>query len=304
MPQSFIVTATLLNVRSTPAIEPGNILGKLGEGQRVSAEPTTSASWLQVEANNLRGFASSAFLRLDGGATPILAAPAPAAPGGTLPPQVHFPVNQKSALNSTLARHSPLAGFTPRPRLQGQSVDARHEALHRIVTDLDVTRSLRYTPNTQTYCNIYAYDFCFLAGVYLPRVWWNSKALLAAVAGSQPEIVYDKTVRELTANSLHRWLGEWGDDYGWQPCPTMEIVQQRANSGDVCLITAERMDPARSGHIVVVMPENSEHRADRVPAGIRAPLQSQAGRVNKSYFTSRWWMDPVQYRATGFWAHN
>jgi hypothetical protein len=303
MAQSFIVTATLLNVRSTPAIMPGNIVGKLGEGQRVSAEPTTSAAWLQVQANNVSGFASSAFLRLDGGAAPIMVPRAPAPAGGALPPAVHFPANSRSALNSTLARHTPLFGFSPRPRLQGQAADVRKQTLHQIVVDLDVTRSVRYTPNTQTYCNIYAYDFCFLAGVYLPRVWWNSKALIAAVAGGQPEIIYDQTVREMTANALHRWLGEWGDDYGWQPCASMEEVQQRANTGDVGLITAERMDPARSGHIVVVMPENEERRADRLPTGIVAPLQSQAGRVNKSYFSKVWWDNAVQYRASGFWAH-
>lgn len=304
MAQTFTVTATLLNVRSTPTIEPGNIIGKLGEGQQVFGDPTSSAAWLQVSSSNLSGFASSAFLRLTGGAAPIIVPQAPMAPAGTLPPAVHFPVNPKSALNSTLARHTPLSGFSPRPRLQGQAVEVRHQALNQIVTDLDVTRSVRYTPNTQTFCNIYAYDFCFMAGVYLPRVWWNSKALIAAVGGAQLEVIYDKTVREMTANALHRWLGEWGDDYGWQRCATMEDVQQRANAGDVGLITAERMDPARSGHIVVVMPESSGRRAARSPAGILAPLQSQAGRVNKSYFTSVWWDNPVQYRASGFWAHS
>src|SRR5678815_4250554 len=153
----------------------------------------------------IRDSASSAFLRLTGGTAPIIVPQAPIAPAGTLPPAVHFPVNPKSALNSTLARHTPLSGFSPRPRLQGQAVDVRHQALNQIVTDLDVTRSVRYTPNTQTFCNIYAYDFCFLAGVYLPRVWWNSKALIAAVGGAQLEVIYDRTVREMTANALHRW---------------------------------------------------------------------------------------------------
>jgi len=301
MAQTFVVTATLLNVRSTPAVEPGNIVGKLGQGQRISADPTSSPSWLQVSSTSLTGFASSSFLRLDA-APPVAAPAAPAAPG-VLPPAVNFPPSPQSLLTTTLSRHSPLATLSPRPRLAGQTREARIAALHQIVTDLDVTRSVRYTPGSQTYCNIYAYDFCYLAAVYLPRVWWNSKALIAATAGASPEVIYDKTVHEMTANALHRWLGEWGDDYGWQACPTIANVQERANAGDVCLITAERMEPTRPGHIVVVMPENTEHGADRVPAGIRAPLQSQAGRINKTYFTSRWWMDPVQYRATGFWAH-
>ena len=113
-----------------------------------------------------------------------------------------------------------------------------------------------------------------------------------------------ETVVPPPADAELHLLTEWGDDYGWQRCATMEDVQQRANAGDVGLITAERMDPARSGHIVVVMPESSGRRAARSPAGILAPLQSQAGRVNKSYFTSVWWDNPVQYRASGFWAHS
>jgi hypothetical protein len=121
-------------------------------------------------------------------------------------------------------------------------------------------------------------------------------------AGHPQEVIYDKTVRELTANALHRWLSEWGDDYGWQPCATMEDMQARANAGDVCLITAERMDPSRSGHIVVVLPEVPGHTANRQAGAVIAPLQSQAGRINKAYFTSRWWMDPVMFRASGFWA--
>jgi hypothetical protein len=302
MPETFVVTATLLNVRSAPEVQPGNIIGKLGQGQRVSADATASPAWLRIQANSLQGFASSSFLNRVGAAAQ--AAPAPAqAPPGQVPPVVHFPASPRSSLQSTAARHCPLIGVNPRPMLTNQTLDSRIQVLHEIVRDLDVTRSVRYTPGTQTYCNIYAYDFCYMAGVYLPRVWWNSKALIAAVAGNVPEVVYDRTVREMTANALHRWLTEWGDDYGWQSCETIDLVQERANTGSVCLITAERMDPARSGHIVVVMPENAEHSADRQAAGIRAPLQSQAGRTNKPYFTSRWWMDPVQYRATGFWSH-
>src|SRR4051812_40345925 len=175
MPQTFVVTATLLNLRSTPAIEPGNIIGKLGEGQRIAADPTSSPAWLQVQSNGVLGFASSSFLRLDGGA-PLPATPA--APGiAHLPPAVSFPASPQAALNSMASRHCPLGALMPRPR-GGQTLEARVTALHQIVADLDVTRSLRYMPGTQTYCNIYAHDFCYLAGVYLPRVWWNSKALI------------------------------------------------------------------------------------------------------------------------------
>jgi hypothetical protein len=302
MSQTFEVTATLLNLRSRPEIAPDNIVAKLGQGQIAQGDPTSSPAWLQVTAGTLQGFAASQFLKLAAAAPGPAPLPAPAPAPGAVPPEVHFPPSVSAALNSTSHRHAPLGALRVRPRLAGVSGPARIANLHGIVTELDVVRSMRYQPNTQTYCNIYAYDFCYLAGVYLPRVWWTSKALLALAAGQPQGVIYDKTVRELTANALHRWLSEWGDDYGWQPCATMADLQARANTGDVCLITAERMDPSRSGHIVVVLPEVPGHLADRAGGGINAPLQSQAGRVNKSYFTSRWWMDSVMFRATGFWA--
>jgi hypothetical protein len=305
MTQTYEVTATLLNVRRAPAIEPGNIIGKIGQGQRAEGLANAGPNWLQIKVGALQGFAATQFLQpvVQPGAAPPLAPP-PAQPiaAGAIPPPAHFSPNASASLSSTSHRHCPLS-LPQRLRQNGQSATDRSVALHSIVTDLNVASSARYLPGTQTYCNIYAYDFCYVAGVYLPRVWWNSKALLALAAGQTQDVIYDKTVRELTANALHRWLGEWGDDFGWQPVATLTDLQSRANAGDVCLITAERMDPARSGHIVIVMPENAEHPADRTLTGLRAPLQSQAGRTNKAYFTSRWWTDPIQYRGTGFWAH-
>jgi hypothetical protein len=227
MAQDFIVTATLLNVRSTPAVEPGNVIGKLGEGQRIAATPTSSPAWHQVTNGTLQGFASSTFLRV----APAAAAPAPAPAAGALPPAVHFAPSTQSLLTSTVGRHSPLSGFTPRPRLAGQTREARIAALHQIVSDLDVTRSLRYSPTTQTFCNIYAYDFCFLAGVYLPRVWWNSKALLAAVAGAPPEVIYDKTVHEMTANALHRWLENGAMTTAGSPAPRWPMCRSVRTTG-------------------------------------------------------------------------
>ena len=54
------------------------------------------------------------------------------------------------------------------------------EQLLEIVNYLDSanTSHLRYKPKSRTtYCNIYAYDYCYLAGVFLPRTWWTGPAL-------------------------------------------------------------------------------------------------------------------------------
>ena len=122
--------------------------------------------------------------------------------------------------------------------------------------------------------------------------------------GEALPVIYDKTVRELTANDLHRWMGDWGAGFGWQPCASVDDLQSRVNGGGLGVITAQRVDLSKSGHITVVLPENPQHAALRPPAGIVAPLQSQAGRTNKPYFASRWWLDLVgQFRATGLWVN-
>jgi hypothetical protein len=301
MSDTYVVNATLLNVRRTPAIEPGNIIGRLGQGQRAVRVGGDGVQWHQIRVDALEGFASARYLQLEN--VPAAAAAPAGAVAVAVPPQVHFPPHGESALGLTARRHVPLASSVPSPRQPGQSDTDRAAQLHAFVSELDVTASLRYLPGTQTYCNIYAYDFCYRAGVYLPRVWWNSKALLALAAGQQPGVIYDKTVRELNANELYRWLADWGDDYGWQRCQTVEEVQLRVNAGSVGVISAQRMDLSRSGHITVVLPEDAQRSALRVPGGIVAPLQSQAGRVNKRYFASRWWNDPQMFRAWGFWAH-
>jgi hypothetical protein len=201
-------------------------------------------------------------------------------------------------------RHCQIGGgLTVRAPGTAGTPDARIADLHAIVALLDVEQSARYQPTAvSTYCNIYACDFSFLAGLYLPRVWWTSKALVDIAQGLAPPIVYGKTVQELTANALFDWLGEWGDEYGWQRCLDVNDLQSRVNQGAVGLISAQRADRSRSGHIVVVLPEAQGHSAERVGSTVVRPLQSQAGRKNKPYFSSQWWIDlGAEFRGVSFW---
>jgi len=310
----YKVTATLLNVRRTPGIQPLNIIGKLGQGEIAERVDDEGPDWFHIRTASVEGFAAAKFLELTvapGAPTPELvrslapaAPPAPAPRPAFQPAPANFPRNARAKLTSTEMRHCPLADLPIRPHRDGQSPDNRCAELHQIVADLNVANSARYAPTTQTFCNIYAYDFCFLAGVYLPRVWWTSKALLAMAGGETQPVIYDKTVRELTANDLHRWMGDWGSSFGWRACTSVEDLQSSVNNGGLGAITAQRVDLSRSGHITVVIPENAQHSALRQAASIVAPLQSQAGRTNKPFFASRWWLDLVgQFRATGLWVN-
>lgn len=179
------------------------------------------------------------------------------------------------------------------------------EALTRIVDWLDVenTAHLRYKPITNaTYCNIYAYDYCYLARVYLPRVWWTQRALIDLAAGRNVAPIYGETVHELNANSLFVWFEEFGQDFGWRRTGSINEMQNAANNGQVVIISAQNRIPNRSGHIVAVVPETSTNKAVRESGVVTKPLQSQAGRTNHKYQTDRWWIRLAStFRAHSFW---
>lgn len=155
----------------------------------------------------------------------------------------------------------------------------------------------------------------------MPRVWWMPKTLENIQAGGGqpiPPVLYAKTVWELNANALYDWLHRWGLTFGWEQGSFTE-VQHHVNNGAVGVMCAARKDATRSGHISVVVPESSHGKAAWVvpakmlPGGSRAeatvedpvciaPLQCQAGAVNKEYWTGAGWWDAVGlYRGFGCW---
>jgi hypothetical protein len=301
MPEIYEVTATTLNLRASPLINATNIIGRLGQGERVQKIGQPSSDWLHVQNSHASGFAAARFLERVNVEVTVVPTPVTAQ---FIPPQVNFLPKPNSRLDSVEQRHCPLNGMRARPRVAGMSDEERCRDLHAIVQMLDVANSPRYLPTIKhTYCNIYAYDVCHLAGVYLPRVWWMSKALIDISRGLDPGVVYGKTVSELTANALFDWLSEWGDEFGWQRCATVNELQDAANRGSLGVICAQRKQLSTSGHIVVVLPETPAHPADRRGPAL-LPLQSQAGANNKQYFTNQWWIDRgFQFRAVGFWTH-
>lgn len=183
-------------------------------------------------------------------------------------------------------------------------------ALTRIVEFLDVANNNfeRYKPvpnGGSTYCNIYAYDYCYLAGVYLPRVWWDSEALIDLEAGRDVQPAYGQTVDELSANSLFNWLRQYGSRFGWRRVVSIREMQDAANNGQVVVVSAHHRLTNSSGHITAVVPETGANRAVRQNGAVVQPLQSQAGRVNRKYQTNLWWVDRApDFREHGFWINN
>lgn len=171
--------------------------------------------------------------------------------------------------------------------------DGTPESVLRCVVWLGVERHERWQKTaTSTFCNILAHDLCGLMGAYIPRVWWNGQALAELAAGRTPTAVYQRTVREMSANDLCRWLVKHGPAFGWRYAATLDEAQTEANAGKAVIVCARRNVESQSGHISVVIPESDRCRAKRDAYGrVVLPVQCQAGSTNieMGYLPTAWW---------------
>ena len=197
----------------------------------------------------------------------------------------------------------------PMPTRQGATPQERADSLARIVAFLapDDATHKRYLPsNGTTFCNIYVHDYCHLAGVYLPRVWWNDDALVKIKAGQPITAELGTTVHEVVVNELVGWLGKFAKDFGWRPSSSLTELQTAANDGAVPIIAAQHKLAGHHGHIVAVVPETPPtHAARRTGGEVTTPLQSQAGAVNFSYGAPlpNFWTSPEHINPQ-FWIHD
>jgi hypothetical protein len=296
----YKVSATHLNLRSSAAITPGNIITVLSNGQEVELIDNSNSRWwkikLTVSHSELTGFVFSQYLEPYTDPKELFAAIA----------AVNYPGNPSANRNSIAYRHCPLSEPNLPQRDLNASPDQKISAIYNILNFLDVENSKRYqpVPGKSTYCNIYAYDFCYLTNAYLPRVWWTSKALIELEKGNPQTPVYGNNVVELNANSLYGWLNEWGDEFGWRQTFDLTDLQANVNAGKVGIISAQRTDLNRSGHIVCVIPEKNNNAAVRSGNSVIYPLQSQAGVRNKKIFSGDWFIRlAYEFRHVGYWWH-
>jgi hypothetical protein len=194
------------------------------------------------------------------------------------------------------------------PARSGTTPDALRQEIDDIIDYLNVEKAahVRYQPaGGRTFCNIYAHDFCLLAGVYLPRVWWTGDAIERLARGENVEPKLGATIDEQRANDLFRWLRAFGPRFGWRQTGTLTKLQTETNIGAIGLIVARRVEDGRPGHITIVIPETGDFTARRDSSGdVIAPLQSQAGATNFSRGTGalNWWKKET-FGDSAFWIH-
>lgn len=290
-----------------------NVVGELPDGHPVRAitgraENGFMAVETSLKGALLRGYASTDYLVA---AADLEEIPVEAPRAAARIPEAHLP-----ARSGRITRRTEIAGALslneagqPDGRT-GADVDALRQELAAIVAWLDVDNPAyrRYKPRDGlTFCNIYAHDYCDLAGVYLPRVWWNGPALVEIARGATPESLIGATVHEMRANDLFRWLRDFGLEFGWRQTGSLTKLQVAANQGAIALIVARRKEDGRSGHIVPVLPETDDpaRRARRnVDGEVTSPLQSQAGAVNFKYRApAQAWWNGEQFAEFAMWIH-
>ena len=187
-------------------------------------------------------------------------------------------------------------------------LDSKKKSIRDLIRKLDVTSSLRYQRTIEdTYCNVYSFDYCLHANVYLPTVWWTEDSLKKILAGQSVEAVFNETVEPIYSSAIHDWFLKWGPSFGWRQMSTVDEVQQAVNeNGGIGIICAKRKKVGLSGHIVPVVPETERKKAHRVDGKVVYPLQSQAGKLNYKYFAKArkdWW-NHERYSSHVFYYHD
>jgi hypothetical protein len=315
----FLVVDTQLSplrVRSEPKIgspPTANVIAQLPDGHPVRAVTGTKVrNFLEIETSlvgaHIHGFASADFLTPAPGVNEIpIVQPAPAPPATGIV-EVFMPrpaglITKRTAIAGAHSLNEP-----DMPTRRGTTPDELRASLGEVIDYLatDKPAHKRYQPRSGlTFCNIYAHDYCFLAGVFLPRVWWTPGAIERLTRGETVEPLIENTIMEMRANDLFRWLRDFGPRFGWRQTGTPTKLQQEASQGAIGLIVARRKQDGKSGHIVAVVPETETEHAVRNAAGeVTRPLQSQAGAVNfrRGNSTLNWWKGD-QFAESAFWLH-
>jgi hypothetical protein len=291
-----------LFLRSEPVVQDNTKKAVLPMGQVVTKLSDSGVpNWWEVsttlEGVNVTGFVSTKFL------VPEADFEGPAPQSSVSAVHLHSPgAVTRNGTNWAFALNEP-----SQPKRTSSAPADKVKEIGSIIKWLDVETKARYQPKANaTYCNIYGYDYCYLAGVYLPRVWWTATSIGKLKTGKDVTPVAGSTVLEIRANGLFDWLKEYGPVFGWRrafPAATdLTELQNAANDGQVVVILAQHKIQNKSGHICAVAPETSTQKAVRSGSTVTRPLQSQAGRTNKKYWTpTAWWTNSAKYKDFGFW---
>ncbi|HYW74308.1 MAG TPA: SH3 domain-containing protein [Pyrinomonadaceae bacterium] len=289
-----------LNLRSAPDPTGDNVIAVLPFGQEVTKlEESDVANWWKVQTMlngaTAEGFVNQKFL------TETVAHETHNEVG-----PVHLPTGNNSVTRQNKLVAFPLTEEPPVKRHESDPSETRVAAIRQLIDWFRVASSPRYLPyGGMTFCNIYAYDYCYMTEAYLPRVWWTQQAIIQLEQGQSVPVKYGVTVNEILANGLNEWFKEWGERFGWRRTVDLTELQAAANEGKVCITVARAKSQFHHGHghIVAVVPETQPFMAVRQDGQVIQTVQSQAGGHNHPYIVRNWWNDGT-YADFGHWIHD
>lgn len=127
---------------------------------------------------------------------------------------------------------------------------------------------------------LFAYDFCYLAGAYIPRIWWGDINNVEA-----PKL-------DMTTNALYGWFEQFGKDFGWKRVEDEKEAQELANVGHVVIIIASPINPRRQAIMTLVLPESSEYLTT-VYMDKEAPHQVRSAKkhLKTAWYKSHLWRE-------------
>lgn len=297
----YYVSSNGLNIRSAPIVKSNTRLAVLQQGQSVTRLDGEEDPWWLVETELfggiLRGYVHSKYLKESTDTFTSITSIEISA--------VHLSEADARIERNRNGGRAHALGEKNMPKRTANQKATKLKQIIKIIDWLNVEDNARYLPQgSLTYCNVYAYDYCYLNNVYIPRVWWTQSAIRLLEQGERVHVNYGNTVRELNANSLHDWFVEFGDYFGWKRIFSVDEAQLLANSGEIIIACAKRVNTNSSGHICAIAPENGQHFAKRSNNGsVSRPLQSQAGSSNFKFKAANQWWTFNKYQDFGIWRH-
>jgi hypothetical protein len=146
-----------------------------------------------------------------------------------------------------VSRLFPLGLESPGPRLRGDASNRSPARLMAVIAEHHHRGSARYAPHdvtgdgkAETFCNLFAQDVAEALGATLPR--------------------------HTRANELARWLAELGPANHWVHV-SESVAQMHADAGGLAVAVWANPQPAKPGHIAVLVPSLGEEGTWLAQAG-------------------------------------
>ena len=113
----------------------------------------------------------------------------------------------------------------------------------------------RYKKTGDNLSGLFLYDVAYLAGAYVPRVWYSDASLSEEGIGKE---VSDERLRELNNNDLFDWFKIYSREFGWKPVADFVTAQEYASVGNLVVIISQARNRYKHGLVSVIVPQDGK----------------------------------------------